>query len=393
MAWSAGSGISISRGTAAATEAAQEALDRLAGAPATFGVVFASPQHDLGAAVAAVASAARCPSIIGASTAGEFTDRGFRQGGVATLLVSAPGSVHAAAYTTGVRADPRGAAQRLCAGFPAAAAQATAAGLAHSTTVALIDGLAGTAEAVVKDVMTGTRPFQQLVGGAAADGAAYRETRVADPRSCGVDAAAVVHAFGSTRWGVGVDHGLLPQTPKMLVTRAEGNVVLELDHRPAFEVYRAYAKERGITLTPENTTPFLYSHELGIFFLDELRAARVPLQVTPGGGLACAAEVPKNATVAILDGEVEHMLAAASHAARAARDALASAEPAAVLVFDCVARHGILGAAFDREVEAVRQVFPGVPLAGFLTCGEIARYRGRLDGWHNTTVVVVAIPR
>src|SRR5450432_14739 len=28
----------------------------------------------------------------------------------------------------------------------------------------------------------------------------------------------------------------------------------------------------------------------------------------------------------------------------------------------------------------------------FLTYGEIARYRGRFDGWHNTTAVVTAIP-
>ena len=40
----------------------------------------------------------------------------------------------------------------------------------------------------------------------------------------------------------------------------------------------------------------------------------------------------------------------------------------------------------------MRSVFPGVPIAGFLTYGEIARYSGRLDGWHNTTAVVTAIP-
>jgi hypothetical protein len=38
-------------------------------------------------------------------------------------------------------------------------------------------------------------------------------------------------------------------------------------------------------------------------------------------------------------------------------------------------------------------VVPGTPIAGFLTYGEIARYSGRLDGWHNTTAVVAAIPK
>ena len=45
-----------------------------------------------------------------------------------------------------------------------------------------------------------------------------------------------------------------------------------------------------------------------------------------------------------------------------------------------------------REIDAIRKVFPDTPVAGFLTYGEIARFRGRLDGWHNTTTVVAAIP-
>ncbi len=37
---------------------------------------------------------------------------------------------------------------------------------------------------------------------------------------------------------------------------------------------------------------------------------------------------------------------------------------------------------FDKEIEAVRQVFGSLPIAGFLTYGEIARYPGKLNGAH-----------
>jgi hypothetical protein len=63
-----------------------------------------------------------------------------------------------------------------------------------------------------------------------------------------------------------------------------------------------------------------------------------------------------------------------------------------VLVFSCFCRTLILGNDFKREVEAIRDVFPNTPIAGFVTYGEIARFNGRLDGYHNTTVVVAAIP-
>jgi hypothetical protein len=52
----------------------------------------------------------------------------------------------------------------------------------------------------------------------------------------------------------------------------------------------------------------------------------------------------------------------------------------------------ILGDGFQREIEAVRSVFGDVPVAGFLTYGEIACYRGRFGGWHNATAVVLAVP-
>jgi methyl-accepting chemotaxis protein len=96
--------------------------------------------------------------------------------------------------------------------------------------------------------------------------------------------------------------------------------------------------------------------------------------------------------VSILDGKREDLVSAAKRAAEEARQHLNGGACAGLLVFDCICRGTILGKEFDREIDAVRSVFPNVPVAGFLTYGEIARYKGRLDGWHNTTAVVVALP-
>jgi methyl-accepting chemotaxis protein len=96
--------------------------------------------------------------------------------------------------------------------------------------------------------------------------------------------------------------------------------------------------------------------------------------------------------ISILDGEPDSMVSAASSAAEEAREHLEGASAAGVLIFDCVCRGMILKDAFQREIDAVRRCFPQAPIAGFLTYGEIARYTGRLEGWHNTTAVVVAIP-
>jgi alkylated DNA nucleotide flippase Atl1 len=53
----------------------------------------------------------------------------------------------------------------------------------------------------------------------------------------------------------------------------------------------------------------------------------------------------------------------------------------------------ILKDGFQREIDAVRGVVGDVPVGGFLTYGEIASYSGRVESWHNTTAVAVAIPK
>jgi len=179
----------------------------------------------------------------------------------------------------------------------------------------------------------------------------------------------------------------------MRVTKAEGNRICEIDRRPAFEVYRDYARTRfGLDLLPERAAPFFMAHQLGVFHYDSLSHARAALRVESDGSLVCAGAVSDFSSVCILTGDPAAMIDAAQRAALEAAEQLQGHPVAGVLVFDCVCREAMLGAAFDREIGAIASVFRDAPIAGFLTYGEIARARGRLEGWHNATVVVVAIP-
>jgi hypothetical protein len=346
-----------------------------------------------------VAETARCTDLVGASSAGELTDQGFTRGGVAVLLVSQPRSVHQLVYAGGLRDAHVETARRLTREFEDVAATGRSRGWPHSTSVLLLDGLAESCERAVKQVMLGTRPFQQVVGGAAGVDLGFPVAHVGARREVGSDAGAVLHVFGPRRWGVGLDHGLLPPGPKtsvaarMTVTRMAGNVIEELDGRPAFEAYQRHARDHGQELQREAAGPYLLVNPLGVHFLDEIRSVRVASGVTEKGGLVCTAELAQGSMVTILHADPDHLVEAAGRAAALARKNLDGAEAAAVLLFDCGSRGQALGAAFDREVAAVADAFPGVPMAGFLTYGEIARFRGRLDAWHNSTAVVVAIPR
>jgi methyl-accepting chemotaxis protein len=393
MATIAGTGRSLKPETrAAAAEAVRAALAPLGGTPPTFGLVFASPRHDLAAALAEAQQAAPDAALLGCTTAGEITERGLTRGNLACVFVASDDTTVEVSVADAVKADPAAAARRLCGDFARRAKAAGADGRTHSTSVLLVDGLNGAGETLVNEVLGATRSFQQVVGGAAGDDGAFKATLVAGRGQATTDGAAVLHAFSRKPWGVGVDHGLRPNSGRMRVTRASANVVQQIDNRPAFDVYKDFAAARGVSLTPETAGAFLIANELGIHVFDELRRARAPLSVGADGSLTCAAAIPEGASVSILDGEPDSMVAAARRAAEEAHKNLAGNRAAAVLLFDCVCRGMILDGRFGQEIDAVRSVFPGVPVAGLLTYGEIARFKGRLDGWHNTTAVVAAIP-
>lgn len=356
-------------------------------------IVFAGPDRDLSLIQSVLVEKAPGAVILGCHTAGEFTEQGLAHNAVALMLVSSDELLVAGKTATGARADPLVLAKALASNWAALSAKAAARGLGASTSVMLVDGLAGSGDRVVKEYQGATRVFQQIVGGAAGDEGRFSSTGVLGPDGATSDGAAVAQIFGRRPWGAGAAHGLAPASKRMTVTKAKGSSLIEIDGRPAFEAYQAHAATKGVTLTEANRGAFLIGNEIGVYFLDNLHHARAPVGVETDGSLKLVADITEGASICILDGEPDSMVAACREAAMQAKTSLKGHPAAGVLVFDCVCRGMILGAkGFEREIEAVRHVFPGVPVLGFLTYGEIARFGGRLDGWHNTTSVVAAIP-
>jgi hypothetical protein len=379
----------LARTEDAVAEAVNGALQRLKAEPA-YGFLFASPTHDFPQALTAVRRATRAP-IIGCTTAGEFTERGLVQGGLVVMLVASTATARVA-FAEGLHANPSRIAAELLAPLPDARKSASTREQRNLTTVLLTDGLAGTGERLVGDLYEARiQSRSQIVGGAAGDDRRFSATVVGAGEKFGTDSAAALHVFTEAVWGVGVDHGLRPVTRPMRVTKAHDNVVMEINGEPAFRLYERHAAARGVALRMDNAGPFLIENELGIHFFDKISRARAPLSVAADGSLTCAGEIPSGAMVSILDGDPATMIRAARAAAEKARSRLENSQAAGVLVFDCVCRGMILKDRFMEEIDAVRSIFPGVPIAGFLTYGEIARSSSELDGWHNTTAVVVAI--
>ncbi len=170
---------------------------------------------------------------------------------------------------------------------------------------------------------------------------------------------------------IGVTQACRPATGPMTVTRAQGHWVLELDGRPALEVYREVARgpladdlrraaafllvALPVAGEAEEFAPgsYLVRHVIG--FEERENAFAIPEAPRVGQRLALAAREPEAARA-----DLKAML-----------DGLRGAQPAFGLYLDCCARAMPFFGVPGLEAAYLARAFEGVPIAGMLGSCEI----------------------
>ena len=178
----------------------------------------------------------------------------------------------------------------------------------------------------------------------------------------------------------------------MHVTSVRDNIVRELDGSAALDVYGAFARGRGVRFDERNQLQFLLENQLGVLLFDDVVRVCAPIGIESDGGVRFAAEVPEGSSVCFMRGEPNDLMLAARRAATQAEQGLLGARAAGLLAFSGSSRGMVPDGRHEVELSELCRMFPGVPLAGFLSYGEIAQTQTKLDGYHNHTIVVVAIP-
>jgi hypothetical protein len=392
MATKTGSGFSRKENAvAAAREAVSQALKNMTGGPPDLLVVFASTVYDLKVLLKEIRATSGTSNIVGCTTAGEFTEAGPNSNSVEIMALKSDAMIFEPVKASGLKTNPA-ALTHAVKDFQPQCATMSKKGYGHATVMMFIDPFVGDGEGVVNALRKHTGAFCQVVGGGAGDDGKFIGANVFLGEEVLSEAAVLVKIFSKNRIGIGAKHGMNNCTKPMRVTKSSGNILQEIDEKPAFEAYLAFAKTQGVELTRETAPAFMMDHELAIQagYFTKIRA---PFKVHPDGSLQMAAEVPQGSMVCIVDSDAKRLTQAATEAAEEAKKNLGDSKASGVLVFDCICRKTILGDKFGTEIDAIASVFEkDTPIVGFATYGEIAQYGGLFNGWHNSTSVVCALP-
>jgi methyl-accepting chemotaxis protein len=135
----------------------------------------------------------------------------------------------------------------------------------------------------------------------------------------------------------------------------------------------------------------LTAYPLGLYTGDGYKIRWLGIEARTDA-LVATCGIPEGTVVRVMESTEEDQIESARKAARKAKELAGNKEIAGAFVFDCAVRGVILGEEFHKAVEAIYQELK-VPLVGFETYGEICAEIGELSGFHNTTTVIMLLPR
>jgi hypothetical protein len=229
-------------------------------------------------------------------------------------------------------------------------------------------------------------------GGLAGDNGAFERTWTLSPSgiserdvvAVGLGGAAIALAHGS--YG-----GWQPFGPARKVTRADGNILYELDGEPALAIYKRYLGDLAKDL-PASGLLFPFAMLSGD--LKELGLIRTILGVDEqSGSLILAGDIDPDGYLKLMHASTDALIDGAEIAAKEASSGRAAPIEKLALLVSCVGRKLVMGTRVDEEVDAVRAVLgANVRLTGFYSYGEIAPSGVSQDcKLHNQTMTITVI--
>jgi hypothetical protein len=194
----------------------------------------------------------------------------------------------------------------------------------------------------------------------------------------------------SPHHGAILEHGYIVPSETINASSTEGNRIVQIDWRPAFEVYQEMVKAHyGVEITRENFYQYGVHFPFGILRANHNVVVRIPVALDDSGALFCVGEVPANSVLVVLEApqvDSELTLQALTEGLAGLNGGSSGEE---VLLFYCAGRRMHMGLdAATNELNGLARRTQAEKIGGALSLGEIGG--STLWGYplfHNATLV------
>lgn len=370
----------------AAKEAASAAIASLNGETPALVIVFSSPKYDLPTLISTIRSITGRALLIGSTSSGEIVQGHHLDigAGVGVLAMTAGDYQFAAASVSHMKGDLNQAGQIV-----AREAKKIAGPGPYAAVLLLADCMLGNLQELVQGVYRITGPKVSIVGGAAGDDQKFKCPYVFHNDQVLDEGVVALWIASNHPLHVVTRHGWKPIGIPLLVTRAQGTQIIELDGRPASQVYEEQLGLKPGELQPDKFWDVSILHPLGLLQSDGTSVIRVARSKTEQGVLNIQGCVPPvGSAVQVMAGNKDTLLDIVKEVADSSLGAISEAN--VLLAFSCAARAMILRERKAEEAGRLQLAAGDIPTFGIYCCGEFARTAGVL-ATHNATLTAIAL--
>jgi len=160
--------------------------------------------------------------------------------------------------------------------------------------------------------------------------------------------------------------------PERLITKSLGNVLYELDNKPALDLYKEYLGERAKELPGAG---LFFPMRIRFTTLDnkEIKVVRTFFSVNEEEkSLTLVGEMPQNGYATLMRANFEHIIDGAADAANSSIESIQGSTAQLAILISCIGRKLVLKERTEEEIEAVQSVVgKQASIIGFYSYGEI----------------------
>ena len=235
-----------------------------------------------------------------------------------------------------------------------------------------------------------------LIGASASDSFSFQKTFQYFNKELLTESCCGVLFGGGINFGHGIKHGWKPLGKIRCVTNSHGNVIKEIDGRPAVKLYEDYLAKDALELARELRRISIF-YPIGIYLTGEKEyLLRNIISIKDDGSLITQGDIPQDSKIRLMIGTKDSCLEATAGACEDAKRNLMGQKAKFVMVFDSASRFSLLGRRCVEELEIIKGAFgEEISLVGIYTYGEQAplkslNYLGR-SYCHNQSINILAV--
>jgi hypothetical protein len=380
----------LSESFVAGAAAARTVLADLAPASPDFFFLFTSVGHDLAELLGGIASV--CPNVplCGCSGSGVITSAGCDEAthSLGLLAISSPCLRFSPFVFSGLGADPETVGAQIAQGIALELTEPCRNRLLFLFT----DGLTVNADALLRGLEQHLEQHLDIVGGSAGNDFEGQTTFQFCNGRVLSDGVVGVLVSGDFSYRLGVSHGSRPVGLFRTITKAEKNLVLEIDGQPAIDFLSGIIGRERV----HDVGQVLNLFELGEQFsgrgYDEDIINRAIVGVDrERGAIRLPVELATGTKVRITRRDPQLVLEKTEQMAQRLGATMKEGDDAAYFYFNCSGRGSYLFGEPEPDVQALRRGLGHERrLIGFFTFGEFAPLAGR-NYFHNYTGILVGM--